>query len=968
MILLTLGGESSGEKRFSSPAFVKSWLCKHGVPSLSTGIGGSHPADLLVIITDVQPGQLRGFLDRFQNKGVYQGPFHADDLEKLGIKATTYRARSISMECAGSPAGSARGPWDGSELFGYTKERYKYPDKAEGAVPCEQAGVPDAVTFQSLEAPQGWREAAWVTAFESDGGEVRKNTRLPIAITLGGLLLLGAPLIDLACHKHFVFASKHCLGFPERLTMSWRNEKWLVSQMERVALAGGFPFLRILPWPQGKRSAFTIRHDYDRPVSPESLEELLAFYAEHGFKASFGFKPGLLDEKAIAMVLDAGHEVALHTESSPCSGGLAREVEALQAVPGVRLSGVTAHGGAEAVGFVGSDQVAAAEEENLLYFETSCRDTFLPHQILLHRNGACECRAVLAPGMHFSLDTGTRPETHRADELLAQIPSALMEGGHVTLMNHPDINRKAFLGLFEHLPLAAAWFATHKEALERFRSIMYAHALENDHGLQLVFSAPRDQAAVVRLKVPGKVEKELIVPAGETPYTVHLADYIAQGASSSQGRRSSETLGVFALNAQTARHLAQDTQVIRKGSGNANIRMFSESMLESVLPTPGNDCSSLYYVEEQRQFDAIVNGLPLFKGAWGTSYAAWLTRLLKPGGSIFFRFNQDDERRGFLSRETIQDLYGQQGKDIGEGGLTEFQLVSPVQAGPSVLDWFMRNKHKAVLDDLRFKYAGIQDPRLFDPLYAEFLEEQQQFDFFLKECGAPRAYLGLGDAGPIADVDKELGDILRTYSYYVGGIRYKGAVVAQIIKDLLGDRRQLTALDIGGGMGLLSAEMLLDESLDVSRAVVRDLNYLAYIQAGNLYSFYREQLKGRFSFSFGAGETYACDHANDVVTLLGALLYADKDAQPIILQKAWDSLTPGGLLIIHENMKSPTYLRDYKYMFTPDKLDSMLKKFGRVQYYLPNALLPATALEAKKITVFRVIQKEQGIPLKSKRG
>lgn len=947
---------------------MQSWLCKHGVPTLTAPLDSNENRKMLPVVADVQQRRLQDFLHRFQNKGVYQGPFHADDLEKLGIKATTYRARSISMECAGSPAGSARGPWDGSELFGYTKELYKYPDKAGGPSPCEQAGVPDGVAFQSLEAPQGWREAAWVTAFESDGGEVRKNMRLPIAITQGGLLLLGAPLIDLACHKHFVFASKHCLGFPERLTMSWRNEKWLVSQMERVALAGGFPFLRILPWPQGKRSAFTIRHDYDRPVSPESLEELLAFYAEHGFKASFGFKPSLLDEKAIAMVLDAGHEVALHTESSPCSGGLAREVEALQAVQGVRLSGVTAHGGAEAVGFVGSDQVAAAEEENLLYFETSCRDTFLPHQILLHRNGACECSAVLAPGMCFSLDTRARPERHRADELLAQIPSALMEGGHVTLMNHPDINRKAFLGLFEHLPLAAAWCATHKEALERFRSIMYAHALENDHGLQLVFSAPRGQSAVVRLKIPGKVEKELIVPAGETPYTVHLADYVAQSASPAQDRRSSETLGVFALNAQTARHLAQDTQGIRKGSGNANIRMFSESMLEAVLPTPGNDCSSLYYVDEHRQFDAIVNGLPLFKGAWGTSYAAWLTRLLKPGGSIFFRFNQDNERRGFLSRETIQNLYGQQGKDIGEGGLTEFQLVSPVQAGPSVLDWFMRNKHKAVLDDLRFKYAGIQDPRLLDPLYAEFLEEQQQFDSFLKECGVPRSYFGLGDAGPIVDVDKELGDILRTYSYYVGGIRYKGAVVSQIIKDLLGDRRQLTALDIGGGMGLLLAEMLLDESLDVSRAVVRDLNYLAYIQAGNLYSFYREQLKGRFVFSFGSGNTYSFEQANDVIIMISSFLYVDRDIQPKMLQQAWDSLTPGGLLIVFENIKNPTYVRDYKFMFTSEELDNLLGTFGQVQYYLPNALLPATASEAEKTVVFRVVQKKQGIALTAKRG
>ncbi len=957
--MLSIIGETGSfhRRRFDSPLSVKSWLCKHGIPSFVTETVNADDTPILPVITSVQPDHLQGFLDRFHGKGVYQGPFHGEDLGFLGVTASTYTAKSIAMECACSPGGSMRSLWNENTQFGYTRERYKYPGKAGEALPCELAGVPEEVTFQSLEAPPGWREVAWITAFEGEDGAVCKNVRLPIAITRGGLFLLGAPLIDLACHKHVVFASGHSLGFPDRLTMSWRDEKWLVSQMERVALAGGFPFLRIRHWPQGKKSAFTLRHDYDRLIAHESLEALLEFYAERGLKASFGFKPSLLDEKAIKMVLDAGHEVVLHTESSPCSGGLAHEMEALQTLDGVTLSGMTAHGGGDAVGFVGADQVRAAEEENLLYFETSCRDTFLPHQIQLQRDGGCECSFVLAPGMHFSLDTGVKPETHRAEELLAQIPPALMEGGHITLMNHPDINREVFLGLFEHLPLAGAWFATHQEVLEHIRSVMYSHALESSPGLRLVFSKPRNHAVTICLKRPGAVEKEFILPAGKTPYTFDIGDCLAHEAGSVPVRPPATMTGIFALTAQAARGLEQDTKGVRNSAGADSIRLFSESMLESVVPTAGNDCSSLYYVNEQRQFDTIASALPVFNSPWGKSYVAWLTRLLKPGGSIFLRLNQAGESRGFLPQKTIEQLYREQGKDVGKDGLVAFSLSEPIQAEPSVLDWFMRNKHKAVLDDLRYKYAGVQDPRLFEPLYAEFIEEQSQIDAFLGEYSRLRSYFGLGNPGPVTDVDKELGDTLRIYSYYVGGIRYKGAVVAQIVKDLLGGRQQLVTLDIGGGMGLLSAEMLLDDSLHVARAVVRDLNYLAYIQAGNMYSYYREQFKDRFAFSLGAGDAYSFAHANDVVTLIGSLLYIDRKVQPKMLRQAWETLTPGGLLIVHENIKNPSYVRDYKYMFTADELDTLLGTLGQVQYYRPDALLPATAMQAQKTAVFRVIQK-----------
>lgn len=956
MIILPANEHPHHTDSFAPRKCVASWLRKHGIPSLQ--IDPDAPSlNILPMFANVPPGKLPALLDLYQNKGVYQGPFLTSDLEALEIKASEHQVRSICIDCAGPVTGSPRPPWDGNELFGYTKERYKYPDKAKGPLPCEQASVPGSITLQSLEAPPAWREVAWITAYEDMDGEIHKDVRLPIAIRQGGLLLLGAPLVDLACHKHMVFASDFCLGIPERLTMSWRNEKWLVHQMAEVALTGGFPFVRINPWPQGKRSAFTIRHDYDRPIPHEQLRELLNFYAEHGFKASFGFKPSLLDTKAIQMVQEAGHEVVLHSEASPCSGGLSREVEKLQAVHGVRLSGMTAHGGIDDVGFIGADQVLAAESENLLYFETSIRDTFLPHQILLHENSSCTESSVLAPGMHFSLDTGTNPATHRADELLASIPAALMEGGHITLMNHPDINRETLLDLFQHLPLVGTWHATHAEVLKHYRSIMYAHSLQDHNGLELVFNDPRDHAVTVHLQMAGQTEKTFVVPAGDSPHTLRITENTPAKNSPAAGKTPSTTVGCFSLTAHMARDLVQHLPTLHKDTDHADIRIFSESMLESVVPSPGHDGSSLYYINEQPQFDTIISTLPLFRGTWANAYVAWLARLLKPGGSIFLQFDPEKEKRGFLSRHTVEDIYGQQGTDTGQEGFTQFTPKGPVQDRPSVLHWFMRNKYKTILDDLRHKYAGIQDPRLFEPHYAEFIEGQEQIESFLTKHSGLRSYFGLGKKSVITDIDKELCDILRIYSYYVGGIRYKGAIVAQIIKDLLGNRQQLTTLDIGGGMGLLSAELLLDETLNVSRATVRDLNYFAYIQAGHLYSFYREQLKDRFTFSLGAGETYTSPQKNDVVTLLGSLLYADKAVQPLILQKAWDSLTPGGLLIVHENIKSPTYVRDYTYMFTPEELDGMLGKFGEVQYYFSNALLPTTAEHAKTSTDFRIVQK-----------
>src|SRR5262249_47530883 len=147
--------------------------------------------------------------------------------------------------------------------------------------------------------------------------------------------------------------------------------------------------------------------------------------------------------------------------------------------------------------------------------------------------------------------------------------------------------------------------------------------------------------------------------------------------------------------------------------------------------------------------------------------------------------------------------------------------------------------------------------------------------------------------------------IVGAHSYLINGISYKAPIIAHIVRECAGETGALRLGDIGGGYGALAAELLLMRESGIASAVTGDPAARNVWLAQSLYLGLYEHLRGRFHFSLGPAEAFPFDAGFDVITYVGSLLYVPKHQLEQTLQATWKGLRPGGLLIVHENIKAP---------------------------------------------------------------
>ena len=61
--------------------------------------------------------------------------------------------------------------------------------------------------------------------------------------------------------------------------------------------------------------------------------------------------------------------------------------------------------------------------------------------------------------------------------------------------------------------------------------------------------------------------------------------------------------------------------------------------------------------------------------------------------------------------------------------------------------------------------------------------------------------------------------------------------------------------------------------------------------------------------------------------------------------------------MIHENIRDPKYVRDFRFMFSVEEIDAELGRLGEVQRYLSTRPQPVRKEDAAAKTVFRVVQR-----------
>ena len=194
----------------------------------------------------------------------------------------------------------------------------------------------------------------------------------------------------------------------------------------------------------------TLRLDYDRAIETSEIRTLLELLGKTGIRASCGFLLRREEDSAAAgMFVDHGHEILLHTEAGDRETFL-EECDHFEGRFGRRPLGYTAHGGRGSAGYLGQRQWEWAIEAGMIYGEMLGRRIHRMHPlIVVDAEGVARPVELCAPGVHHSLDLGMKPEAHDLNGLLETTKAAMVPGGHVVIMNHPDLHRGELRTLLE---------------------------------------------------------------------------------------------------------------------------------------------------------------------------------------------------------------------------------------------------------------------------------------------------------------------------------------------------------------------------------------------------------------------------------------------------------------------------------------------------------------------------------------
>ena len=402
-----------------------------------------------------------------------------------------------------------------------------------------------------------------------------------------------------------------------------------------------------------------------------------------------------------------------------------------------------------------------------------------------------------------------------------------------------------------------------------------------------------------------------------------------------------------------------------------HVRIFTASSVFAAFPYCATEVGSLFFPGLQGVFDQAVVGqsLRIFKNPWGEAMLAHIHIGLKPNGSILIPFLSDKaaKQKGYFTLAALQKLFQQKGTVTKTGGLlkregwVEFTKKEAVAPKASTLTWYFQNYAELILQNLTNESRSVD----LTSQSAQALRAPMQLSSNNRAVQVPTGTVAkeaLKDAFSELDtaptnLPEQLQIQVGSQAYSVSGISYKSALLTHIIQQNFKAKQPLKYIDQGGGYGLLAAELLLNPELNLVKGVNCDIGQHNEKMAFQLFSALRPQLENRFFFDLGAAQDFTYDDSYDVISYIGSLLYVPKEKTLYVLQEAWNALNPGGILVVHENIKTPAYVRDFDFMFEVDQLDELLSNFGSVQRYLSTVTIPVTKEQAGQKTVFRVLKK-----------
>ena len=381
----------------------------------------------------------------------------------------------------------------------------------------------------------------------------------------------------------------------------------------------------------------------------------------------------------------------------------------------------------------------------------------------------------------------------------------------------------------------------------------------------------------------------------------------------------------------------------------SELLVFAQTGGTSGYPMSFDQVGSMYCALPAGRFNQILVGttLHLFRNPWSMAMLSQLYRALVPGGTLvvpyFDRF--EAKRKGYWSRAALKWFFKRRVRQHADCDFLIVNRKRDMPAVNSVLFWYFHHR-----GTLLTTCADLIAAR--SSLDAEVVRAHCR-PMLLHDRAIRIDGLALSDLPKV----ERLLDVMKTEEYLISGVGYKSALLRHIAKEHLQPNRPLRFLDHGGGGGFLAAEMLLQPDLPVAKSVCCDTSLTMSMIARQMHDGMRDCLGDRFFFELARSSEFTYDDSYDLISFISALMYMPREEAREALSRAFDALRSGGVLVIHENIKSPSYKRDYDLMFTVEELESLLKPFGQISYYLSTATVAVTREQAGKRSVFRAMQK-----------
>jgi len=377
-----------------------------------------------------------------------------------------------------------------------------------------------------------------------------------------------------------------------------------------------------------------------------------------------------------------------------------------------------------------------------------------------------------------------------------------------------------------------------------------------------------------------------------------------------------------------------------ESEGAEQIVTFTPAGKRMALPLEDGAEHSMLFPVPEGTFDVVVVSpqLRFFTNEWSRAFLAQLVSSLRPSGSLWVPILSKRGDDGLWSERWLTQTLGVKASLATSLPLLRFDRIPALSPASSILEWYFREHAAAMVEDYLYSTSGA--PQIAEP----------------QPKAAPVARTIAGEVADSVPFASHLERFASTMTYSVTGASYKSMLLSYILEKELPGRTGLRVLDMGGGMGMVATELVLTSGR-VDQATVCDPLARNSLVMARLGRFFGERVQDRLELRISRAEDFRYPGAFDLITFIGSLLYVPREARQQVIASAFDALAPGGLLVVHENIKSPTYTKDFDVMFSVEEIDALLGNHGRIERYLSTATRAVTREAAGSKTVFRSVRK-----------